>query len=150
MADRGSNEAAGVQIYPVRLDPGKPVMALGMPGEIYEHLIQTRAELVQAVLNCDLVEDRKDTETGKKFAFFKRNLSETEDTRQYLDEALKIANMFFERIAILMSEQDVADVAQKDNYWRILIDLKREWREILEGIEGADRRRDGERCSVRG
>lgn len=145
MADKGLSKAAVVQLYPVTLDPAKPIIALGMPKEIFELILQSRAELVQAVFNCGLVVDRTDHETGKKFVLFKRNLTENESAEEYLDEALEIANMFFERIATLMSEQEVSDTPQKDNYWRLIIDLKKEWREGLEGIEGASDRADGKR-----
>lgn len=134
-----------MRVYPVTLDPDKPTIVLGMPKEIFAQILQSRAEMACAILNCGVVEDKTDPETGREYVLFKRNLEATDGAEEYLDEALRIANMFFERIATLMSEQDVADSAQRDNYWRLLIDLKREWRECIEGIEGASTREDGAR-----
>lgn len=134
-----------MRVYPITWDPDKPTIALGMPKEIFAIMQQSTAEMVCVVLNCGVAEERTDPETGREFVLFKRNLTVTDDAEGYLAEALRIANMFFERVATLMAEQGVADDPQQDNYWRLLIDLKREWREGLEMIDGSNDRDDGAR-----
>lgn len=124
-------------LYPVTLDPDKPILAIGLPTSIYQEMLHNTAELVRPILNCDSIETRKDPETDKDFSLFKRNLEPQSELNDHLSEAFKIIQMILGKIANLMSEQMIEDNTDDGEYWRVLIELDKKWQKELSRPKGA-------------